>query len=101
MRNVSTVIILRIYANSAKYGFLVKCIIVLQQSSKDSKINRCSVSICELKIEKYRLQVLDQHKHSQNHVKDRSTVLPAKSDSDVMFSLQSYQGLIIDISLVH
>ena len=28
------------------------------------------------------------------------TVLPAKSDSDVMFRLQSYQGLIIDILLV-
>ena len=28
------------------------------------------------------------------------TVLPAKSDSDVMFCLQSYQGLIINISLV-
>ena len=25
-----------------------------------------------------------------------STVLPVKSDSDVMFCLQSYQGLIID-----
>ena len=29
------------------------------------------------------------------------TVLPAKSDSDVMFWLQSYHGLIIDISLVY
>ena len=29
------------------------------------------------------------------------TVLPAKSDSDFMFCLQSYQGLIIDISLVY
>ena len=28
------------------------------------------------------------------------TVLPAKSDSEVMFCLQSYQGLRIDISLV-
>ena len=28
------------------------------------------------------------------------TVLPAKSDSDFMFCLQSYQGLIIDRSLV-
>ena len=28
-----------------------------------------------------------------------STVLPAKSDSDVMFCLQSYQGLIINSSL--
>ena len=28
------------------------------------------------------------------------TVLPAKSASDFMFCLQSYQGLIIDISLV-
>ena len=27
------------------------------------------------------------------------TVLPAKSDSDVMFCLQSYQGRIIDRSL--
>ena len=30
-----------------------------------------------------------------------STVLPAKSDSDVMFCLQSYQGLRIDRSLVY
>ena len=30
-----------------------------------------------------------------------STVLPAKSDSDVMFCLQRYQGLIIDRSLVY
>ena len=29
------------------------------------------------------------------------TVLPAKSDSDVMLCLQSYQGLIIDRSLVY
>ena len=28
-----------------------------------------------------------------------TTVLPVKSDSDFMFYLQSYQGLIIDISL--
>ena len=30
-----------------------------------------------------------------------TTVLPSKSDSDFMFCLQSYQGLIIDRSLVH
>ena len=29
------------------------------------------------------------------------TVLPAKSDSDFMFCLHSYQGLIIDRSLVY
>ena len=29
------------------------------------------------------------------------TVLPAKSDSDVKFCLQHYQGLIIDISLLY
>ena len=29
------------------------------------------------------------------------TVLPAKIDSDFMFCLQSYQGLIIDSSLVY
>ena len=32
---------------------------------------------------------------------DIGTVLPAKSDSDVMFCLQSYQGLRIDRSLVY
>ena len=31
----------------------------------------------------------------------RSTVLPAKSDIDVMFCLQTYQGLRFDISLVY
>ena len=30
-----------------------------------------------------------------------ATVLPAKSDSDVMFCLQCYQGVIIDRSLVY
>ena len=30
-----------------------------------------------------------------------STVLPVKSDSDVMFCLQIYHGLKIDISLVY
>ena len=34
-------------------------------------------------------------------VDNKTTVLPAKSDSDFMFCLQSYQGLIIDISLVY
>ena len=29
------------------------------------------------------------------------TVVPTESDSDVMFCLQSYQGLIIDRSLVY
>ena len=29
-----------------------------------------------------------------------ATILPAKSDSDIMFCLQSYQGFIIDRSLV-
>ena len=36
------------------------------------------------------------YQHSAN-----ATVLPAKSDSDFMFCLQSYQGLIIDRSLVY
>ena len=31
----------------------------------------------------------------------RDTVLPAKSDSDFMICLQSYQGLIINRSLVY
>ena len=32
---------------------------------------------------------------------DTVTVLPAMSESDVMFCLQSYQGLIIDRSLMY
>ena len=31
----------------------------------------------------------------------KSTVLPAKSDSDVMYGLQSYQGQILDRTLVY
>ena len=31
----------------------------------------------------------------------QTTVLPAKSDSDVMFCLQSYPGLVIDRPLVY
>ena len=38
---------------------------------------------------------------SNNLASDLVTVLPAKSDSDVMLCLQSYQGLRIDISLVY
>ena len=30
-----------------------------------------------------------------------TTVVPTKSDSDIMFCLQSYQGLIIDRSIVY
>ena len=37
----------------------------------------------------------------QKHHKSRATLLPAKSDSEVMFCSQSYQGLKIDRSLVY
>ena len=33
--------------------------------------------------------------------KNATTVLSAKSDSDIMFCLQSYQGLLIDRLLVY
>ena len=39
--------------------------------------------------------------HSLNMNMQLPTVLPAKSDSDIMFCLQSYQGLIIDRSHVY
>ena len=39
--------------------------------------------------------------HTQFGMYRNSTVLPAKSDSDVMFCLQIYQGLIIDRSRVY
>ena len=38
---------------------------------------------------------------SKSHNLDLITVVPAKSDSDVMFCLQSYQGHVIDRSLVY
>ena len=44
--------------------------------------------------------LLEQETIIHNNI-NRTTVLPAKSDSDVMFCLQSYQGLIIDRSLVY
>ena len=39
--------------------------------------------------------------HSHSLYKSKSTVLSAKSDSDFIICLQSYQGLIIDRSLVY
>ena len=41
---------------------------------------------------------------SENHISGKIcviAVLPVKSDSDFMFCLQTYQGLIIDRSLVY
>ena len=38
---------------------------------------------------------------SPNFLVQHPIVVPAKSDSDVMFCLQSYQGLIIDKSPVY
>ena len=39
-------------------------------------------------------------KKKKKKKKKKLTVLPAKSDSEVMFCIQSYKGLIIDRSLV-
>ena len=46
------------------------------------------------------LLFVDIQPDSTNIKNDPRTVLPAKSDSDVRFCFKSYQGLIIDISLV-
>ena len=37
----------------------------------------------------------------KQHFYKQTTVLPAKSDSDFMFCVQSYQRLIVDRSLVY
>ena len=47
-------------------------------------------------FESFRLEFTNQHRMVCD-----TTVLPAKSDSYVMFCLQSYLGHIIDISLVY
>ena len=51
--------------------------------------------------ERFRDYPLSQIANKNNKSTTNATVLPAKSDSDVMFCLQSYQGLIIDRSLVY
>ena len=38
---------------------------------------------------------------AHNSIDIGTTVVPTKSDSDVMFCLQSYQGLMIDKSIVY
>ena len=43
----------------------------------------------------------DRDLNEQLLLKDTFTVMPANSDSDVMFCLQNYQGLITDGSLVY
>ena len=52
-----------------------------------------------------KLLVPGNHQREQTEVNKARiffiTVVPTKSDSDVMFCLQSYQGLIINKSLVH
>ena len=53
----------------------------------------------------FTLRVVVKHLRKQKDngkvVSDLFTVLPAKSNSDFMFCLQSYQGLIINRSLVN
>ena len=44
---------------------------------------------------------IEKYMMSRRCIFYRSTVVPANSDSDVMFCLQSYQGLIIHGSLVY
>ena len=41
------------------------------------------------------------NKGINNYTITATTVLPAKSDNDIMFCLQSYQGLIMDRSRVY
>ena len=42
-----------------------------------------------------------QNIYNYNKTSNTGTVLPANSDSDFMFCLQGYQGLIIDRSLLY
>ena len=52
--------------------------------------------------EQIRSLILFKHNNiiTVDYIMRKPTVLPAKSDSDVMSCLQCYQGLIIDRSLV-
>ena len=48
-----------------------------------------------------RIAKLNTNVYTPHELTRIDTVLPAKSDSDVLFCLQNYQGLRIDISLVY
>ena len=58
---------------------------------------------CHLTIPVSLYQIICQFPHQLAHMFFFVvvTVLPAKSDSDIMFCLQSYQGFIIARSLVY
>ena len=47
-------------------------------------------------LEKTRNMLVVQHKINKDYQQEVSTVLPAKSDSDVMFCLHHYLGLMTD-----
>ena len=47
------------------------------------------------------IEVCNQVRLKPNCLATAITVLPAKSDSDIIFCLQWYQGLIIDRSFVY
>ena len=51
--------------------------------------------------DKHNLVCYLMNEYPAEPVQKRATVVPTKSDSDVVFYLLRYQGLIIDISLVY
>ena len=72
----------------------MKVIISLRLFQNIKSVNFQRKSFCSLFLESFLTQ-------SSSLLVRIPTVLPAKSDSDVMFCLQSYKGLIIDRSLVY
>ena len=57
--------------------------------------------ICVWAMDSFKIAIaIDFYSFGYSLVEGSSTILPAKSDSGVMFCLQSYQGLRIDRSLV-
>ena len=69
-------------------------------SPLDSKIQIQHCTITFRKVEMFSYFVSQQWHHHMLELA-QTTVLPAKSNSDVMFCLQSYKGFIIGKSLVY
>ena len=61
--------------------------------------NELSVMLGDKKLDKIKSCAI--HDLTLTHNNASTTVLPIKSDRDVMFCLQSYQGLLIDRLLVY
>ena len=78
---------------------LIKPVLTYRMESSEDPDQLASENQADLELNCFQTGYMSCHMRFMN--KSPFTVLPAKSDSDFMFCLQDYQGLIIDRSLVY